>query len=632
MASAVGLMKVPPIREPKYRMHLPLNMTAQVATALRSSFAALGGEECTSSAGLSQQAQLVELSVMLSLPGAKAQAAHSDISPLAQRRMCTLWCALQDVHADMGPITIFPADPQETAARHDWAALMSANNRRNNLNEFGTTFSADGERCEDQVKLRAMVLDEGGRSAVPLGESLSVEMGTGDALLLDCRTFHYGGANQSGTWRAQLSATFREIDHGEMAGIDGNSLHTSPAGDEGFTHVLLPGLAGKYQLGDFLDQTRIRGNSSATLRRKAPVLATNGKHDSSSSDGTASWIWELAPPVLIAAVLSCLISLGPAAEIAERESPADAASHFHRSSSANQPPIISEADYDALMRDGYVVVDGLLSHRTVVGAAKDAAASAFETTAQHSASIRTDQIVWIREHGEHSCDAYGNLALGSLHAVHLNTDVKGEAMASEQKPGDALLSALRCLRTIPLALDTHRQQRATNASDDRAHPLNSVSLGVPRSAQLAMYPPPQCGYDAETTRGGGARYRAHRDTSMVPWYNLLGLAQSAGVNCREVTVILYLCNPDSWAESAEVEHGGELLLYLGADPGDQTGETAKRVVSVAPVGGRIVVFDSRTILHEVQPHCCKSPRIALTLWAGGRHSQFDWLRKWGLTN
>ena len=36
-------------------------------------------------------------------------------------------------------------------------------------------------------------------------------------------------------------------------------------------------------------------------------------------------------------------------------------------------------------------------------------------------------------------------------------------------------------------------------------------------------------------------------------------------------------------------------------------------------GGRLVLFDSRTVLHEVRPHGRRDDRFALTLWLGGEH-------------
>ena len=65
---------------------------------------------------------------------------------------------------------------------------------------------------------------------------------------------------------------------------------------------------------------------------------------------------------------------------------------------------------------------------------------------------------------------------------------------------------------------------------------------------------------------------------------------------------------------------GSLVLHLGADDDDTTGETATRLVHVEPIAGRMIIFDARTVLHEVLPHDRPADRLALTVWVGGQHS------------
>ena len=84
--------------------------------------------------------------------------------------------------------------------------------------------------------------------------------------------------------------------------------------------------------------------------------------------------------------------------------------------------------------------------------------------------------------------------------------------------------------------------------------------------------------------------------------------------------ILYLSGP-AWERAAAAGgDDGELVLYGGARAGDDDGATADDVRRVAPRGGRLVLFDSRTLLHEVLPHARRGDdRFALTLWLGGEH-------------
>jgi predicted 2-oxoglutarate/Fe(II)-dependent dioxygenase YbiX len=99
-------------------------------------------------------------------------------------------------------------------------------------------------------------------------------------------------------------------------------------------------------------------------------------------------------------------------------------------------------------------------------------------------------------------------------------------------------------------------------------------LLVPPSAQLAIYE-------------DGAGYRAHRDN---------GPERGApGENYRELTAILYL------DERPTSGRGGALRCHLD------------RAVDVDPKPGRLVLFRSRGVLHEVVP-VAGWTRVALTAW------------------
>ena len=78
------------------------------------------------------------------------------------------------------------------------------------------------------------------------------------------------------------------------------------------------------------------------------------------------------------------------------------------------------------------------------------------------------------------------------------------------------------------------------------------------------------------------------------------LDQFHAVPHRVVTVILYL--NDSWSAS----DGGELRLYFPQEDGSE------RVEDVLPIGGRLVVFLSAEVPHEVLP--TKKERLSITGW------------------
>jgi SM-20-related protein len=93
-------------------------------------------------------------------------------------------------------------------------------------------------------------------------------------------------------------------------------------------------------------------------------------------------------------------------------------------------------------------------------------------------------------------------------------------------------------------------------------------------AHFAMYPP-------------GSFYLRHID-------------QFLQVKYRVVTVILYL--NDSWS----ADDGGELRMYLPKEGGEED------VLEILPEGGKLVVFLSGEIPHEVLP--TKKERISITGW------------------
>ena len=70
---------------------------------------------------------------------------------------------------------------------------------------------------------------------------------------------------------------------------------------------------------------------------------------------------------------------------------------------------------------------------------------------------------------------------------------------------------------------------------------------------------------------------------------------------RTLSMVFYL-NDEDWKE----DFGGQLALYLPKEDG--TEET----INILPVAGRLAIFDSKTIPHEVLP--VKQPRYSITGW------------------
>jgi SM-20-related protein len=69
---------------------------------------------------------------------------------------------------------------------------------------------------------------------------------------------------------------------------------------------------------------------------------------------------------------------------------------------------------------------------------------------------------------------------------------------------------------------------------------------------------------------------------------------------RKLSVVTYL-NDENW----QPEYGGELTIYV-----DENG--SEKAIDIYPVSGRVVVFESQQLEHEVKP--VKRDRLSITGW------------------
>lgn len=116
------------------------------------------------------------------------------------------------------------------------------------------------------------------------------------------------------------------------------------------------------------------------------------------------------------------------------------------------------------------------------------------------------------------------------------------------------------------------------------------NLMVPAIVQLSIY-------------GSKAFYKAHYDSAVEVDYSrgLVSYLREYAYRKRFLTAILYL--NDEWS-SGVGDKSGYLRLYT----------TSSGDVDVKPQGGRMVIFDSKRILHEVLPCDERKKRIAITCW------------------
>lgn len=236
-----------------------------------------------------------------------------------------------------------------------------------------------------------------------------------------------------------------------------------------------------------------------------------------------------------------------------REDPTKAANHMPIGRKLKN--VITTQGFSELKSKGILVVDNVLSS-IELNLARDEVNTLlsndqFEANDNKDNDTRNDSVYWISE-------SIGNQQISTL--------------------GPGLLHALRCCRSIPLELTSNGYKEAE-------------SLGVPYSNQLACYD------------GNGAHYIPHRDTpelqNGLPSHPLRWLLQP-GLEERKFTIILYL-NQEIWQGGDDSNMTGNLRCYMHADMNDMTGRTATEILEISPIGGRMVIFDSTKILHEVVP-------------------------------
>ena len=166
------------VAQPTTRSEFQLPFSPCFGTALRAALAGEAGALLVAAVG--RDAELREVQVIVSEPGAAAQDVHSDSNySEASSRLVTMFVALHDVLDErMGPTHFWPNTHKPRCFPGGvW---------------FPPTASLAAERRSVWYALRA-----------------------GDAVLMDACTWHRGGANTSGTRRTLLAASFIASGHGE---------------------------------------------------------------------------------------------------------------------------------------------------------------------------------------------------------------------------------------------------------------------------------------------------------------------------------------------------------------------------------------------------------------------------------
>lgn len=199
------------VRSPDFRHVLPCKLTESPSAQEALRYAAIAA---TTQCQLSSHLNLVELNHTVTLPGAQAQDAHSDISPTADQSLFTMWLALQDVTLDMGPTEIWLGS--HILARDylvdvmKWEMGEDAQNDRHNASSI--VYNAEGE-IEEQLLLDKRIDED--KKYTKFTENITrlgsdhMTLKAGDLAIMDCRAWHRGGGNHSQIDRYLFNMTFQ---------------------------------------------------------------------------------------------------------------------------------------------------------------------------------------------------------------------------------------------------------------------------------------------------------------------------------------------------------------------------------------------------------------------------------------
>lgn len=231
-----------------------------------------------------------------------------------------------------------------------------------------------------------------------------------------------------------------------------------------------------------------------------------------------------------------------------------------------------------LIRDGFVVFDNVLSPKDVSAVRASAEKLLADGRMRHLGQDgRDDHIVALAPGAlQHDTEQYGSLVL-----------------------------AARVLMSLPSMLVQQGKQEGAD-SDAQA---KFESCSAPAKLMLARYP------------ADAGRYVPHLDNDPDDPNHAVGPVGLRAVD-RQYTAIIYL--NDGW----QSDDGGHLRLHrspagesaavivvdesAAVDIGDTGSSSDGSYEDIEPRGGRLVIFDSRRMLHEVRPSY--APRWAISAW------------------
>ena len=242
--------------------------------------------------------------------------------------------------------------------------------------------------------------------------------------------------------------------------------------------------------------------------------------------------------------------------------------------------------------------------------------------------VRRDEITWLPTKYDGECEIIAVVGADNILSALISSLLRLPTYFSE------------CLNSFDNSMP-----RANNSSDESK--INHRFVAPPL-LQLSHY---NC---------DGGFYRVHRDAKCPGQFNIdddFAWVSNSSQRLREFSCILYI-TPEDWKvshgdakenQSSEINSGGAydsgsssirsvvnsagnttpescdtavglspydggcLRVFLGCAPDDDSGCTAQEIFDIAPISGRLVIFPSAKVPHEVRP-CRRAGRFALTMW------------------
>jgi hypothetical protein len=288
-----------------------------------------------------------------------------------------------------------------------------------------------------------------------------------------------------------------------------------------------------------------------------------------------------------------------------------------------------------LQREGIVVIDDVLSDSVLRETRADIAKlhNLLGDSPNEDSEVRTDEVFFLTGKDRQQIQKHAD--------GHTSTST-----------ATGLLHVQKLLRGLAPVLQCHWKncnKGLLHDSSQEPYVTDKVqtSLVVPDQVQLALY------------ESSGTHYSPHRDGVQegMMELGLIEWLKCATYRARHTTAILYLNNTPSLMQSSDCEpkpvvsldpshrpsgsgqhsssnaicdtskkanlhnnvapwnaklDGGCLRCYLGATEDDQVGVSATSIMEIEPIGGRLILFSSKDVLHEVMPTFRN--RWAATVW------------------